>query len=110
MIRGLYGATTAMDVATQSQDAISQNLAHATVPGYRARGVAFETFDRTLTARPASGQPMGTQATRGYSDFRPGAIQFTDRKLDVALDGDSFFVLRGPKGPLYTRNGTFQMT
>jgi flagellar basal-body rod protein FlgF len=107
MIRGLNGASTALDVASQAQDTIAQNLAHATVPGYRARGLAFETFDRTLS-KSINAMPMGVQVSRGYSDFRPGAFQHTGRSLDLALDGDSFFVLQGPNGPLYTRDGVFQ--
>ena len=34
----------------------------------------------------------------------------TGRSLDVAIDGDSFFVVDGPEGPLYTRNGSFRAT
>ncbi len=108
MIQGMYGAATALDVATQAQDAISQNLANASIPGYRSRGVAFETFDRTLTSKTSPNSQMGTQVAGSYSDFQPGPLQFTNSPLDVALDGDGFFVMKGPQGPLYTRAGVFQ--
>src|SRR5437899_2943103 len=102
MIRGIYGAAMGMDVASQSQDITSQNLAHLTVPGYRARGGVFESFDGMVMAA-SNRSASGVTTPRDYIDFRPGALQPTGRKLDAALDGDSFFVLNGPDGPLYTR-------
>jgi flagellar basal body rod protein FlgG len=108
MIQGMYGAAAALDVASQAQDAIAQNLAQSGVPGYRSRGVAFDTFDRTLNSQSSRGSASGAQAPRTYSDFRPGAVQFTGGALDVALDGDGFFVMKGPQGPLYSRDGVFQ--
>ncbi len=43
-----------------------------------------------------------------YHDFRPGSIQKTGDPYDLALvEPDRFFVLNGPSGPLYTRNGSF---
>jgi flagellar basal body rod protein FlgG len=38
-----------------------------------------------------------------------GTIEQTGRSLDVALQGDGFFVVEGPRGPLYTRNGRFHV-
>ena len=108
MIRGLYGAASALDVASQAQDTIAQNLAHATVPGYRAHGVTFETFSHGHNSRAPSSSAMGAQASKIYSDFRPGAMQYTGQPLDVALEGDGFFVVKGPDGPLYSRDGVLR--
>src|SRR5579871_2490435 len=106
MIRGLYGAATALDTAFQNQDVFAQNLAAATVPGYRRVGMSFESFDRALDSARAD-NPMGAKSNGYYTDFRPGPTIQTGNPLDVALDGDGFFVARGPEGPLYTRDGTF---
>ena len=38
------------------------------------------------------------------------ATGFTGAPLDVAVHGNGFFVLEGPKGPLYTRNGVFHVS
>jgi flagellar basal body rod protein FlgG len=88
------------------------NLAQATTPGYRARGLVFETLDRALgRAAEPTGDVLGTRTVQAYHDFRPGPLQETGRPLDLALgDPDRFFVLAGPDGPLYTRNGTFFRT
>ena len=111
MIRGLYNAATALDAGAQNQDVIAHNLAHVNVPGYRRRGLTFETFDRALAqANPQLARPdLGTRVAEGYSAFEPGTIAFTGDPFDLAIEGNGFFVVQGPNGPLYTRNGTFTL-
>lgn len=111
MLRGLYSATSALDASMQRQEAVAQNLANASVPGYRKRNLTFETFDRVVNqSQQETGDIVGTSQSKEYYDFTPGSIQFTGNPLDLALQGDGFFVLDGPNGPLYTRNGTFRVT
>jgi flagellar basal body rod protein FlgG len=106
MIRGLYGAATALDAAFQSQDVFAQNIAHANVPGYRRAGLSFEPFNVAFDQASAN-TPFGARSTVGYTDFRPGLISYSGNQFDLALDGDGFFVARGPDGPVFTRNGSF---
>lgn len=112
MIRGMYSAATALDAATQAQDVNAHNLAHATTPGYRQQGLAYETFDRVLgrTAEP-TGDLTGTRVAATYHDFRPGTLQQTGSPGDLALgDADGFFTFDGPRGPVYSRNGQFRVS
>ncbi len=114
MLRGLYSAATGMDVASTAQDAIAENIAHADVPGYRRRGVAVETFEDALLAQtpsPAAERELwGARVSTVYNDFTPGPVQKTDNPLDVAASPDTFFVVDGPNGPVFTKNGTFLLT
>lgn len=110
MIRGLYSAASALDAASRHHEIVAQNLAHASMPGYRRLVVSFETFDQSLSrAFSGSGNILGTQVAAARAVFDPGDLQFTGNPLDLALRGDSFFVLEGPSGPVYTRNGVFQL-
>jgi flagellar basal-body rod protein FlgF len=112
MIRGMYSAASALVVASEQQEVTAYNLANATAAGYRERGLVFETFDRVLgrTAEP-TGDIVGARTVQAYHDFRPGPLQQTGAPYDLALaEPDRFFVLAGPNGPLYTRNGTFYRT
>jgi flagellar basal-body rod protein FlgF len=106
MIRGLYGAATALDAAFQSQDVFAQNIAHANVPGYRRTGLTFEPFNVAFD-QASAGNSLGAKAASTYTDFRPGLISYTGNQFDLALDGEGFFVARGPDGSVYTRNGSF---
>jgi len=108
VIRGIYSAATALGVAAQTQDVIAQNLAHLNVPGFRHRGIAFATFDELLSSSGPGNTPTGTKITTDFHDFQAGALQMTGAPLDLALTGDGFFVLQGPDGPVYTRDGVFE--
>ena len=112
MIRGMYSAATAMVVASEQQEVTAYNLAHSSTPGYRERGLVVESFDRVLgrTLDP-TGDIVGARTIGAYSDFQAGPLQQTGHPYDLALgDPDRFFVVAGPNGPLYTRNGTFYPT
>jgi flagellar basal-body rod protein FlgF len=108
MVNGLYSAASAMDAAQQKHDVVAQNLANANVSGYRRRGLSFEQLLAQSTSQVGSGV-TGTRSSKEYSAFDAGPMQYTGNPLDAAVQGDSFFVLQGPKGPLYTRNGNFQI-
>lgn len=111
MFRGLYAAATALEAAQQAHQTTADNLANSSTPGFRQRGVRFESFDRLL-GRDASptGDIVGTRLSATYTDFRPAALDLTGNPLDLALsEADQFFVVQGPSGPLYTRDGGFRM-
>jgi flagellar basal body rod protein FlgG len=111
MVPGLYSAASSMRADERNHEIIAMNLAHAGLPGYRRQVTAVETFGQVLQAssRGLERTATGLQANLIQTDFSPGELQHTGRPLDLALRGDGFFVLDGPKGPIYTRNGVFQL-
>ena len=112
MIQGFYSAASGLAAAQEHQEVIAQNLAHAAIPGYRRQELAFSSFEQTLSgsaAATSAGPAQGAQVSQSYTDFQPGDFYHTGNHLDCALRGDGFFVLQGEEGPVYTRNGTFQI-
>jgi flagellar basal body rod protein FlgG len=112
MFRGLYAAATALDAAQRAHNATADNLANVSTPGFRQRGVRYETFDRLLGRDdPPTGDIVGTQLVSTFTDFKPGPLQLTAHPFDLALsEPDQFFVVQGPDGPMYTRDGAFGIT
>jgi flagellar basal-body rod protein FlgF len=112
MLRGLYAAATALDSAQQSHGVTAANLANVSTPGYKQQGARFETFNLAIGHdTPPPGDINGTRFAATYTDFRPGALQQTGNPLDLAVgEPDQFFVVQGPNGPLYTRDGNFRLT
>jgi flagellar basal-body rod protein FlgF len=112
MLQGYYSAATGMSVAQQNQEILAENLANAPVPGYREQGLAFEEYIKP-TAAPTNGKsttPLhGAKIAHHASSFLPGPVQHTGNPLECAIQGDGFFVLDGPNGPVYTRNGQFRI-
>jgi flagellar basal-body rod protein FlgF len=46
-----------------------------------------------------------------FTDFKPGPLQLTAHPFDLALsEPDQFFVVQGPDGPMYTRDGAFRIS
>jgi flagellar basal-body rod protein FlgF len=94
----------------QSLDLLANNLANSATAGFKRD----QEFYGLFTSDDATGGEDGTPATlpviqRQWTDFSPGILQVTGNPLDVALKGTGFFVVSGPNGPLYTRNGSLQV-
>ncbi len=108
MLRGLYAAATGMEAAANAHEVTSRNLAHASVPGFRKMLMSFEALQNPR-ARKAEEDLSGARVNNPAHDFSAGPLNRTGAPLDLALDGEGFFVIEGPQGPLYTRSGTFEL-
>jgi flagellar basal-body rod protein FlgF len=111
MIRGMYCAASALDTAATNHELVAENLANCTAPGYRRQGLLFAAYsplgEIESMAPGDSLQDVRAQGT--FTQFETGSLQHTGNPLDLALSGNAFFVLAGPNGSLYTRNGVFEM-
>ena len=109
MIRGLYSAASALNAATLNQEMVADNLANVSVPGYRRSGLQFESIQADANAAAtASDRLSGIQVPKTFTNFEVGPFQHTGNPLDLALSPNVYFVLDGPNGPVYTRNGSFE--
>ena len=112
MLRGMYTAAGGMETAARNQDIVADNLSHATTSGYRRQGLLFEVPAYSLinsSQESASRNAIRAPEVGSYTHFEPGPLERTQNPLDVAIVGDAFFVVDGPNGPLYTRNGGFEL-
>ena len=89
----------------ESLDLLANNVANASTGGYKADREFY-----SLYAAPESegGQTMPL-IEKPWVDLSQGLIHQTGNPLDLALTGRGFFAVAGPSGPLYTRNGSFQL-
>lgn len=111
MDRGLYTAATGMLAEMDRMNAISNNLANMTTPGYKADYIDQGTFAKVLWSNRSTGQPIGTwdvgPGTEAITSLNQGAITPTNSQLDLAINGNGFFAVQTPQGIRYTRNGAF---
>lgn len=114
MDSGYYAACTALLSRTQALDTIANNLANTGTVGFRAERNIFSSV--LAAAGSASGSPLN-QAINNYGilsgttlDLSQGALQKTGNDLDLAIQGSGFFVVQTANGPMYTRNGSFQVS
>lgn len=114
MDSGLYAACTALVSRTQALDTVANNLANASTAGFRAERNVFSSV--LATADSAEVSPLN-QAMNNFGilsgttlDQSQGALQKTGNELDLGIEGPGYFVVQTADGPLYTRNGAFQVS
>lgn len=111
---GMYQAAAAMTGNARWQEAISENLAAATVPGFKRTEISFSSLASGFVP-PSEGASQADRgmryqlpAARGSTAFSPGEFQATGVPTHVAIEGRGFFEVQLPDGSLgYTRNGQF---
>ncbi|MGA7156981.1 MAG: flagellar basal-body rod protein FlgF [Acidobacteriaceae bacterium] len=113
MDSGYYALSTALIARTQALDTIANNLANSSTTGYLAEQNVFSSVLN------ASGNAMASPLNRAINnygvlggtklDMSQGALQKTGNDLDLAVQGSGFFVVQTANGPMYTRDGAFQV-
>jgi flagellar basal-body rod protein FlgF/flagellar basal-body rod protein FlgG len=113
MDSGYYAAMTGLVARTQALDTAAANLANAQTPGYRAER---EYFRSALLGPDALDSQLG-KAVNSFGllggdslSMVQGAMQGTGNPLDLAIEGQGFFMVQTPNGPRYTRDGSFHRT
>ena len=104
-------AASAMRSSMQSLDLLANNMANASTSGYKGDS----EFHTVYTSEAAEGDGTDMPVTlpmiqRRWTDFAQGLLEPTNNPMDFGLSGKGFFVVQGPSGPLYTRNGNFRMS
>ncbi len=114
MLRGLYISASGMIADEIRHQVISNNLANANTTGYKKDLVIGQTFPEVLINCLYKNQtkaigPINLGA--GVCDIpvkmTPGMIETTGNNLDLALEGDGFFVLETLSGRRFSRQGNF---
>jgi flagellar basal-body rod protein FlgF len=104
MADGIYVSMCGAVARTEQLDAIADNLANASTPGFKAARPAFEAF-LPPGAGPASDKQYPAAVAAGF-DLRPGPTQRTDNPLDVVPGDGLFLTVKTAAGtPAYTRDG-----
>ncbi|MCC5995695.1 MAG: flagellar basal-body rod protein FlgF [Oceanicaulis sp.] len=91
-------------------DVTANNIANASTEGFKAERVMLEPRESARARHqdgPARVQFVGEWAMG--RDFTQGVLTPTGRPLDLALEGDGFFVLETPAGERFTRDGRFTL-
>lgn len=119
MLSGYYTIASGLMVNQRNVETIGNNLVNNQTPGFRTERIVNSTFEQELMSRQdSSGRETlgdGIGATAAVIDnsvtiFEPGLLKDTGRSLDVAINGDGFFNIKGSDGKTYlTRNGTFDI-
>lgn len=109
----LYQAASALNANARWQEVISENMASASIPGFKKQELSFEAVRAgmlTPNKAAALSQAVALPATRTHLNFSPGEVRRTDGNTDFAIEGKGFFEVQLPNGnSAYTRDGEFKM-
>jgi flagellar basal-body rod protein FlgF/flagellar basal-body rod protein FlgG len=105
MLLRLRNAAASMSEMNRQQERTANNLANANTVGYRRD----RTFTEALRNRiDEEGTPTSLRTIEQWTDPSAGTIERTNGPLDVALEGEGFFVVTDDAGATrYTRAGRF---
>jgi flagellar hook protein FlgE len=101
-------ALTGINAASTELDSISNNIANNATTGFKRSRVEFSDVYALSTfggAAPSVGQ--GVRVTNIRQEFGQGDLQFTNRNLDLAVEGLGMFRMEENGNAVYTRSGNF---
>jgi len=111
MINAFFSATTAAARYQDGLDVVANNMANSSTTGYKAIEASFA--DLKYTSLPATdGRAQigsGVRMSGTMPVLTQGAMEQTDRTLDVAIQGDGYFCVKSGDETYYTRAGDFQI-
>ncbi|HOJ14122.1 MAG TPA: flagellar basal-body rod protein FlgF [Deltaproteobacteria bacterium] len=115
MDQGIYTAASGAIAMEERLNVISHNIANVNTVGYKKDHILYREFTKILdTSMLAQGQyrviPVDVVATRPTVDLTQGVSMKTDNPLDVAINGEGFFVVMTEDGSRYTRAGSFMIS
>jgi flagellar basal-body rod protein FlgF len=105
-------AASGIRARLESLDMLANNIANSSAPGFKAD---HEFYGVYLSAEAAD-SPAGTTPAilpvveRQWTDFSQGSLTSTGNALDLALNGQGFFVVQSANGPAFTRDGSFRLS
>lgn len=105
-ISGLQSFSSSMGV-------IGNNLANTNTPGFKASRTLFsDMIPDTITGSGGASQiGRGSNLSTVDDVFTQGSIESTTSNLDLAIEGEGFFLVRDPDSATsnFTRAGTFRL-
>ena len=99
----------------ESLEMLANNLANASTAGYKSDREFYSLYvapEAVAAFEAGQSTRLSTLPVieRHWTDFSQGTLTPTGNPLDLALSGKGFFVVVGPRGPLYTRNRGFRLS
>lgn len=108
MDRLIYTAMTGAKHTLGQQGAVAHNIANVNSTGFRAEMHKLRGVEVLSEALPSRAFVVDASIA---TDFTPGAINYTGRSFDVAVEGKGWLAVQMPDGSeAYTRDGNLEVS
>ena len=123
MMRSLYSGVAGLKTHQTKMDVIGNNIANTNTVGFKSSSVNFsDTFYQTISSASGANAQTGTAGTNakqiGLGSMvasittnitEQGGPSTTNRALDVAINGESFLVVRSGTDTCFTKSGALNV-
>lgn len=99
-----YATLTRQSGLLREMHIVANNLANMATTGFRQEGIVFSEYVKQIGS---GGSVSMAHANTRATSFGQGALDKTGAALDVAIEGDGFFLVQTPGGERLTRSGNF---
>jgi len=113
MNNGIYSSALGGIMAMRELEITANNLANIDTPGYKVdrcrttaslNHISRQEFDKFRNQLKDIRDLLDVKTS-----YTQGSMRNTDNPLDLAIEGEGFFVVEGEDGDLYTRSGAFKL-
>jgi flagellar hook protein FlgE len=108
IVNGLFAGRAGIGSHGAAIAVVGDNISNASTIGFKASRAEFEDLmagDSAGSVAVGSGSSLAAVSTV----FEQGTFEFTGRALDLAIDGNGFFVVAKDAQRFYTRAGNFKV-
>ena len=107
---GFYHGLSGLNASSKNLDVIGNNIANSNTTGFKSSRAEFNEMVATaMGAASGDNAGIGVSVAAVAQQFTQGLILPTNNGLDMAINGDGFFVVNTSTGTAYTRSGNFQL-
>lgn len=104
MIDRFEAHVQAMQMLSRAQEVTADNLANLQTPGFKG-GRFIQRLEEVMEGGETTTRPTGQTSV----EWRQGVLEASGNPMDLAIDGEGFFVVERDGEPLLTRNGRFHL-
>ena len=108
MNRGIYPPLAGAITLERRLDVLTHNIGNVHTTGFKKDKPVFETILARVAGPPVAGIDLFPQIATVRPDLMQGTFRHTGRSLDLALNGEGFFVVSKPEGLRHFRGGSLQ--
>jgi flagellar basal-body rod protein FlgF len=107
MDNAIYSTLTRQSGLMREMQLIANNIANAATTGFRQEGLVFSEYVNRIEG--GESLSMASASVRNTSMLQ-GSLTQTGGNLDLAIDGEGFFLIETPEGQRLTRAGHFMVS
>ena len=121
MMRSLFSGVAGLRTHQTKMDVIGNNIANVNTVAYKAQNITFQDLMYQTTRRASGANPAGGVGGINAGQIGlgvkvgaintnitlSGAMQTTNLPFDIAITGESFFIVNNGLENLFTRSGSF---